>query len=155
WRNLRDPVRLYPRVKELGETGHDLFVEVSPHPLLAAALEDSVSTSERKVTVVPTLRREEDEEQCVLESLGIVHGCGYEVEWGKVFGVKGRVVELPKYPWERKPYWLPASGRRGGSESRWTLVDVKLASSEAEGGEIFEVELDVSRGEHAYLAEHR
>ncbi|MEG3632153.1 acyltransferase domain-containing protein, partial [Streptomyces poriticola] len=58
YRNLREPVRFEPVVRGLLDSGHAVFVEISPHPVLTAAVQDTAETAERTAAVVGTLRRD-------------------------------------------------------------------------------------------------
>ncbi|HVH41183.1 MAG TPA: type I polyketide synthase, partial [Labilithrix sp.] len=89
WSNLREPVRLSQRVEELIGTGHNLFVEVSPHPVLTVGLEESLRAAGVRAPVVASLRREEPESEVIQESLGALHAAGYVVDWRKLFSVPG------------------------------------------------------------------
>ena len=63
FRNLREPVRFADTVRVLAEAGHRVFVEVSPHPVLTAAIQDTVDGLEGAAGAVVqgTLRRHEDQ----------------------------------------------------------------------------------------------
>jgi len=61
YRNLRGQVGFEPAVRALTESGMDCFIEVSPHPVLAMAVEETaaaVAEAER-VAVVGSLRRDQ------------------------------------------------------------------------------------------------
>ncbi|WP_425325867.1 type I polyketide synthase [Micromonospora endolithica] len=58
YRNMRDPVLFEPATRALLADGHDLFLEVSPHPLLSAALQDTAADAGVPVNAGHTLRRE-------------------------------------------------------------------------------------------------
>jgi acyl transferase domain-containing protein len=89
YRNLREPVRFDRAVEALTAAGHDVFVEVSPHPVLVPALED--------VTVATgTLRRDQSNFRIALATL-LVNG--YRLPKP----VPGRVA-LPTYPFQRTRY---------------------------------------------------
>ncbi|MEH1125591.1 SDR family NAD(P)-dependent oxidoreductase, partial [Micromonospora sp. CPCC 206061] len=94
YRNLRHTVQLHSAVEALDNDGHRLFVECSPHPVLVSALD---------ATAIGTLRRDEGHDR-FLASLAEAHCHGAPVDWTTV--VRGRVVDLPTYPFQRERYWL-------------------------------------------------
>ena len=109
-RNLRDPVLFAPVIRGLAEEGYELFVEVSPHPVLVPAIEECVRGSRGVSTVVPSLRRDEDEQAVVLESLGALYAAGASVHWPAVLRT-GHCVPLPSYPWQRERFWYDENQR--------------------------------------------
>jgi myxalamid-type polyketide synthase MxaE and MxaD len=114
-KNLREPVMFGPAVEKLKQTGHTLFVELSPNPILAPAIEPALSgEGEKQGVVVGSLRREQPERERMLESLGRLYAAGLAVDWRKLYPA-GRCVSLPTYPWQRKVYWMskPAAASGG------------------------------------------
>lgn len=55
-RNLREPVLLAPVIQQLAADGHDVFLEVNPHALMARDIERCVHAAGR---VLPSMRRAE------------------------------------------------------------------------------------------------
>ncbi|HEY8983728.1 MAG TPA: SDR family NAD(P)-dependent oxidoreductase [Streptomyces sp.] len=104
YRNLRQTVRFEDTVRALVEQGIGVFVEVSPHPVLALAVQETVE----RVAVVGSLRRGEGSLARFLESLAEAHVRGIGVEWASVFP-GGRPVELPTYAFQRRRYWLEST----------------------------------------------
>ncbi|WP_031075213.1 hybrid non-ribosomal peptide synthetase/type I polyketide synthase [Streptomyces sp. NRRL WC-3742] len=102
-RNLREPVRLDLAQRELLRTGHQVFVEVSPHPVLAGPLTDN-GLAEGAV-VVDTLRRRHGGLDQLHRTLGALHVQGHPVDWAAAFGGTGPQVELPGYAFQRSRHW--------------------------------------------------
>jgi acyl transferase domain-containing protein/SAM-dependent methyltransferase len=105
-RNLRQPVLFFPALERLAEDGCDLFLEVSPHPVLSVPVQESLRHLGRRGTVLPSLRRNEGERATLLASLGALHTLGQPVDWERVHGGRRRVADLPTYPWERQSCWF-------------------------------------------------
>src|SRR5262249_19126470 len=57
WHNVRRTVRFADAADRLVEMGCDTFVELSPHPVLAAAVTECCQHRGKKATVLPSLRR--------------------------------------------------------------------------------------------------
>ncbi len=112
--NLRRPVLFSPVVQRLLADGHDIFVEISPHPVLLSAIEDGLRHAAREGTVLPSLRREEEEGAVTLGSLGALYAAGYPVDWTRLHPSGGRCVPLPAYPWQRERFWLEGQGESHG-----------------------------------------
>ena len=58
-----------------------------------------------RVSVLPSLRRMEDERATLLSSLGTLHKCGIAVAWQASLTALPRRVALPTYAWQRERFW--------------------------------------------------
>jgi mycoketide-CoA synthase len=124
YRNLRHTVRFSDTVARLALDGHRSFVEVSPHPVLALALTDTLAgagRADRAASVVGSLRRDDGDLARMLMSLGELHIGGWPVDWDAIFDALGDVsgrplrprrVELPTYAWQRRRFWRETVARR-------------------------------------------
>ncbi len=116
-RNLRQPVLFSSIIEQAIEQGYNTFIELSPHPVLLAAVEQSFPSGDHglRYAALPSLRRNEGENEAILQSLGQLYQQGYSVDWKKVYPSGGQIVSLPAYPWQREHFWLeiePPSGSR-------------------------------------------
>ncbi|MCT9934584.1 SDR family NAD(P)-dependent oxidoreductase [Planotetraspora sp. A-T 1434] len=102
--NLREPVRLSKTVAALISAGHRCFLEVSPHPVLAAPLRDTAEEAGVEADVVATLRRDDGGLDRLLTSAGSLFAAGVPVEWGPF--AAGQVLDLPTYAFQERRYWL-------------------------------------------------
>jgi len=103
--NLRRPVQFAEASGWLAEHGHDLFVEISPHPVLLPAIEDSMFHLRRPGTVVPSLRRGRDEQRSLADGLAALCRAGHPIGWDQLYPAGG-FVRLPSYPWQRSRHWI-------------------------------------------------
>ncbi|MFH9109628.1 SDR family NAD(P)-dependent oxidoreductase [Streptomyces albus] len=109
WRaNLRRPVRFAEAVRTLAEQGYGCFVESSPHPVLLAAVEDTLADRD-DAFAVGSLRRDDGGADRFMLSLAEAWVRGVPVDFGPaVPGGPDRLVELPTYPFRRRRHWLEA-----------------------------------------------
>ncbi|MDT0327637.1 type I polyketide synthase [Nocardiopsis lambiniae] len=106
YRNLAEPVRFHDTAKALVATGHDLFIEIGPHPLLGPALvETAEAEGVRDAAVVSTLRRDEGGPDRFRTALAEAFAHGVAPDWATVFGDGARLVDLPTYAFQRRRYW--------------------------------------------------
>ncbi|PRX96690.1 type I polyketide synthase [Allonocardiopsis opalescens] len=110
WRNVREPVLFAAAVRRLAREGCGVFVEIGPHPVLGGYLRRLTAGAERHGAVVATLTRPERApeggEAAALDAAAAdVIACGAEVDWEALLPDRGRVVDLPRYPWRREPHW--------------------------------------------------
>ena len=113
-RNVREPVQFAGAIAALAEDGHDVFLEIGPHPVLAPSLADCLAERETPPRLLASLRRGRPERETMLAAAAGVYESGRDLDWETLAGVAGDVVALPPYPWQHRPYWLrrpPARGR--------------------------------------------
>ncbi|MFF0390308.1 type I polyketide synthase [Kitasatospora sp. NPDC004615] len=109
YRNLRGTVRFDAAVRSLVEQGHEVFVEVSPHPVLTMAIQDTVEATgaAEPPVVVGTLRRDDGGPRRALRSAAELWVAGAAVDWSAVYaGTGARPTALPGYPFQLRRYWL-------------------------------------------------
>ncbi|MFE0603977.1 type I polyketide synthase [Streptomyces sp. NPDC058871] len=109
YRNLRGTVRFDAAVRSLVEQGHEVFVEVSPHPVLTMALQDTAEATgvAEPPVVVGTLRRDDGGLRRALRSAAELWVAGAAVDWSAVFaGTGARPTALPGYAFQLRRYWL-------------------------------------------------
>jgi phthiocerol/phenolphthiocerol synthesis type-I polyketide synthase D len=121
--NLRTPVQ-FSHAVATAAAEHATFIEMSPHPLLTYAIDDTLqSTSPDDFVVTSALKRVEDETlffRAQLASLGVA-----------VPGT-GRLAEIPSSPWQHSSYWIEdRSGARRTADSHPLLgAHVELLSGQ-------------------------
>ena len=151
-RNLREPVLFSTAVRGLAQEGHELFLEVSPHPVLVAAMQQDLDSLGAGGAALGSLVRDEDESISILAALGGLYSRGLEIDWARQVRHPGRVVSLPTYPWQRERHWHEPAGAGPPQAPVRGLLGPHLASS-IEPGHFWESEIGVGR--MPYLADHR
>ena len=111
WRNIRQTVLFSQGIEKLIDAGFNTFVEVSPHPVLAQSIQDTIAN---RGIVLPTLRRMEDERHIMLRTLGALHVRGCEPDLAAVYGDDGHHAALPTYPWQRERQWFVSNDMAAG-----------------------------------------
>jgi acyl transferase domain-containing protein/short-subunit dehydrogenase/acyl carrier protein len=118
YRNLRQPVRFEEVTRGLLEQGHRVLVEISPHPVFALAMGETIEATlpdPAAAAVLGTLRRGKGGADRFAHSLAQAHANGAEVDWDALqAGSRPRRVPLPTYPFQRQRYWIEASAGTGG-----------------------------------------
>ena len=161
-RNMREPVLFSSAVQRLLEDGHDIFLEISPHPTLLSAIQQGFHHLGQEGAVLPSLRRGEEECTVLLGSLGALYTLGYPVDWNLIYPAAGRCVPLPLYPWQRERCWFePSAGdtdsRRDqlsrSEAGRHPLLGRHFLSAHPAGTHFWETTLD--KDSRPYLDDHR
>ncbi|MDQ1039017.1 acyl transferase domain-containing protein [Streptomyces sp. V3I8] len=94
--NLRGTVRFEASVRAL-EADHQVFIEVSPHPVMTMALQQTLDDLESDAVVVESLRRNKPGSPRFLASLARLHTSGATVDWRPAFGPDASLTELPAH----------------------------------------------------------
>jgi mycoketide-CoA synthase len=107
YRNLREPVRFHDRVVERLAAGECTFVELSPHPVLAPAITDTLAQAAGRTqsAVIITLHRDRPDQDSVAITLAQLHNHGHSPSWSALYP-HARTVGLPTYAFEHRHYWL-------------------------------------------------
>ncbi|MFI2478662.1 SDR family NAD(P)-dependent oxidoreductase [Nocardia xishanensis] len=113
YENCRSPVLFEQTVRALHADRFDVFIESSPHPVLVYGIEETLGAALDSAAVVGSLRRGEPAWGSFAESMGEAFVRGVRVDWPAVSAGRGRFVELPTYPFQRRRYWLPATWKGG------------------------------------------
>ncbi|MFC5174993.1 type I polyketide synthase, partial [Streptomyces mutomycini] len=132
YRNLRSMVEFEAATAAALADGHTVFIEVSPHSVLTAGLQEIFDAADGDAVALGTLRRGEDEPRRFMTSLATAYANGVEPDWRAVFaGTGARRVDLPTYAFQHRRYWLelpgtPDTDRPGTApedDAFWAAVD--------------------------------
>ncbi|QLE75755.1 SDR family NAD(P)-dependent oxidoreductase [Streptomyces rectiverticillatus] len=129
YRNARRTVEFERTVRTLLDDGHGVFVECSPHPLLAGAVQEIAEEAGADAVTGASLRRDQGGMDRFLRSVSELHVNGVHVDWTVPFaGCPARRVDLPTYAFQRQRYWLegadPVLAGADPVEARfWELVE--------------------------------
>ncbi|MFJ9112622.1 SDR family NAD(P)-dependent oxidoreductase [Streptomyces sp. NPDC102283] len=107
YRNLRQTVHFQSAVETLAEQGHDMFIEVSAHPVLTVGIQEILErrTEQAAEAVSGSLRRDEGGLERFLTSVAGVWTRGVAVEWERAFSrADTPPVELPTYAFQHQSY---------------------------------------------------
>jgi polyketide synthase 12 len=162
YRNARETVRFEQVMRALLKEGYRTFVEVSPHPVLSMAVQETAEDTledSGDVAIVGSLRREQGGLERFFVSLGEVWVRGVDVDWAAVFiGSGARRVRLPSYAFQRERYWL--QGAVGGAGNMLSagqtsadhpLLTAAIALADGEGW-LFTGRLSLDT--HPWLVDH-
>ncbi|WP_007513224.1 type I polyketide synthase [Pseudofrankia saprophytica] len=157
--NARRPVRFAHALVAAGTDGHATFLEVSPHPIGARAVRQTLGAA--RVTVAGTLRRHTDDQvtfRANLARLALAGGdAGARAALSRETAGRAparRAPEPPTTAWDRRPYWFrptdarrPAAGAGAGHPLLGARVDLP------EGGRYL-WSADVGTAAVGWLADH-
>ncbi|MBB3230180.1 type I polyketide synthase [Halomonas stenophila] len=151
WHNIRQPVRFASAIEAMIDEGINTFLEIGSHPILRRYLSDALRDRERDGRVIATLERDRPAEHCMTQSIGQALLSGIAVDTRRWLPVEGRLVDLPRYPWQRERYWVQGTADGQGLLNRYyehPLLGYRLAQQ----SHAWESQLDTGR--LPWLADH-
>ncbi|MEH1834782.1 MAG: amino acid adenylation domain-containing protein, partial [Nostoc sp.] len=106
WRqHTRQTVQFMAGIKTLFTQGYELFLEISPKPILSS-LGKRCQQEERAVWL-PSLAPQKEDWRVMLESLSALYISGVKIDWlGFDRDYSRRILSLPTYSFQRKRYWI-------------------------------------------------
>ncbi|WUH89345.1 acyltransferase domain-containing protein [Streptomyces sp. NBC_00433] len=120
--NLRQPVQLHATTTHLITTGHTLFIEPSPHPVLTHAIHQTAQNHPQgqPVTALGTLRRNHGTPTDLTTALAKAHTHNTPINWTAHPALRGaRPTDLPTYAFRTSRFWLTPSAGSGSGDPSW------------------------------------
>ena len=108
--NLRHTVRFAAAVQAALEDGFRVFAELSPHPLLTHAVDQTARSLDISVAALAGMRREQPLPHGLRELLGDLHTAGAAVDFSVLYPA-GRLVDAPLPAWTHRRLMLEATQR--------------------------------------------
>ncbi|MDN5202950.1 SDR family NAD(P)-dependent oxidoreductase [Fulvivirgaceae bacterium BMA10] len=156
YKNVREPVYFTNALQSMIDDGYNTFVEIAPHPVLAAGANELLQVNNIKnAIIVPSLRRKEDEEMIMVGSLGQLFAHGVELDLNHFFGNDKKYVKLPRYVWQHESYWFENEENkkmRVGSKIHPHLKGFNQSISNPDNF-LWDIELD--QNVHKYIENHK
>ncbi|WP_181771312.1 type I polyketide synthase [Amycolatopsis pittospori] len=141
--NLRRPVRFSQALTAAQADGYGVFVEISPHPVALAAIEQST-----RALALPSASRKIDERTAFLATLARLHILGLP----GVLDARGPrpvPVELPGPRWRHERFWPRRQAPRSGGTHPLLGVHIEQPTG---GGHLWRA--DVGTAGLPWLADH-
>ncbi|MFD7736658.1 acyltransferase domain-containing protein, partial [Kitasatospora phosalacinea] len=157
YRNLRRTVRFQEGVAALAAQGHRLFVESSAHPVLAAAVQETLEEADVPGAALGTLRRDDGGPARLLLSLAEAYVQGAPVAWAGLFPDGAERAALPTYPFQRERFWLDQEAPSGDTaafgldRTGHPLLGAAVALADGAG---FLLTGSLAAEAHPWLADH-
>ncbi|WP_394843017.1 acyltransferase domain-containing protein [Pendulispora brunnea] len=150
-RNLREPVLFHQGISALEQRGFNVFLEISPHPVLTYSIAKSVRPESS--LILGSLKRDEDELRALLTSAGMLFAAGGSVDWAALYPHPGAPLDLPGYPFQRERYWFDPPREQAATGTRGhALLDRFVRSPFPRERLIWESDVGLER--FPYLADH-
>ncbi|MET8759935.1 SDR family NAD(P)-dependent oxidoreductase [Lentzea sp. NPDC004782] len=151
WRNVRQPVLFADALRRLLTRSPGAVLEIGPHPVLASAIDEALSSRTDTVVRLASLRREVPQRQHLLATLGRLYVTGFDPQWTRVQPEPRTYLNLPQYPWQRDRHWLESAASR----TRRLGTAGPLLGGRAVVSVTPVREVELSGSAFPYLADHR
>uniref|UniRef100_UPI0005AA36DD beta-ketoacyl synthase N-terminal-like domain-containing protein n=1 Tax=Streptacidiphilus carbonis TaxID=105422 RepID=UPI0005AA36DD len=126
--SLRGPVQFEGAVRSLAD--HDVFIEVSPHPVLTLPVEQTLESTDSNAIVIASISRGKQGAHRFLTSVAELHTQGGAVDFGPVFPPGAALVALPTYGFQRQAPGPAVTSPAAGPDPRETARLMELVRSE-------------------------
>lgn len=154
FRNIREAVLFYPAIKEMTKSSYNTFVEISPHPILANSINDTLEEQRKKGVAIPTLRRKEEELRALQGTVGAYFAWGAQPDFKKLFE-SGKRVELPNYVWQKESFWLEKDESKAVRMGTFDHPHLKSARNTAKEPDVFVWDIELDKRKDPYIEDHR
>ncbi|AGP53581.1 hypothetical protein M271_09850 [Streptomyces rapamycinicus NRRL 5491] len=146
--NLRRPVLFADAMSALFDDGVTHVVEISPHPVLAPAVEQLAAPRPEPPAVLTTIRRHQGDQAALALALARGYVAGLEP-----FGGLSRhaCVPVPGYPLRPESHWVPRRPRRSGAARGFAAP---LSPAPGTAG-TWHASLELSLTDQPWLGDHR
>jgi phthioceranic/hydroxyphthioceranic acid synthase len=152
--NLRHTVRFYAAVRAALDDGFRVFAELSPHPLLTHAVEQTASSIGMPVAALAGMRREQPLPLGLRGLLTDLHGAGAAVDFSVLYP-DGRLIDAPLPAWTHRTLFhdLDGHAKNGFSVAVHPLLGAHVRLAEEPERHAWQAE--VGTAALPWLGEHK
>jgi acyl transferase domain-containing protein/acyl carrier protein len=118
--NLRQAVGFAAAVRAALDDGHRVFAELSPHPLLTRAVEQTAHAADMSAQALACMRREQQLRHGMREFLADLHCAGAAVDFSTLYP-SGRLVDAPLSVWTHRRLFVGSNGQSGPTQGARTI----------------------------------
>jgi len=123
-RHITNPVRFAASMECLQQQGVEVFIEISPKPILLGMGRQCLPFHQG--LWLPSLRPEQEDWQQILQSLAALYVRGFNIDWsGFERDYQRNRVILPTYPFQRQRYWIEQKNLVTQQQQQITASSIK------------------------------
>lgn len=155
--NLRHTVRLAAALQAALEDGFRVFGELSPHPLLTHAVEQTGRGLDIPLAALPAMRRDQEMPHGMREFVVDLHSAGAKVDFSVMYP-QGQLIDAPLPTWAHRPLLLTrdsgdAPTHGGSTLSVHPLLGQHVRLSEEPERHVWQA--DVGTAAQPWLGDHQ
>jgi polyketide synthase 5 len=153
--NLRQMVRFGSAVQAALEDGHSVFAELSPHPLLTRAVQQTAGGLDMPVAALASMRRQQPMPHGMRGLLADLYAAGSAVDFATLYPI-GRLVDAPLPSWTHRrliltPQHAPTQG--GSTVAAHPLLGPHVRLQEEPERHVWQAEVGTKAS--PWLADHQ
>lgn len=142
-RATREPVNFLSALhtaKKIGTLEDDtVWIEIGPHPVCVGFVKSTLASGS---TLVPSLRRDENNWSTMASSLAELHCAGIPISWNEYhspFERSLKLLDLPTYAWNDKNFWLQYNGNWALTKGNTYYDSDKIETSQRKSAKLTSV----------------
>jgi len=106
WRNVREPVLFAEAARAMIDDGVRIFVEIGPHAVVQAYLNDALRAVDKEGRVLSSLSRRTNKGDPIAALAARIHAAGGDMRDNVAFAGPALIQNLPRYPFQRERFWV-------------------------------------------------
>ncbi|HWI87526.1 MAG TPA: type I polyketide synthase, partial [Sphingomonas sp.] len=151
WHNVREPVLFAEAARAMIADGVRIFVEIGPHGVVQAYLNDALRGTDKEGRVLASLSRRSSKTDPIAALAARIHAAGGDMRDGLAFSGPAAIRDLPRYPFQREHFWV---ARTEEATDRVTLPFEHPLLGVRTGGDPVEWVRHVGLETQSWLADH-
>jgi acyl transferase domain-containing protein len=129
---IYEPVKFSQATRNLLSIGVSYFLEISPSPLLLSNILYTVQSQNRTAVVRPILKKNQNQEKCLLEVAADLYANGKDIVWNRTQEANSPYCKVPYQGWEERIIWLDQNRMAGQGEQKTPIALNELRPTEIE-----------------------
>lgn len=109
---IRQPVQFHSAIDAMADSGVDVWLEISTHPVLVISIQECLAARNDKIPVMASARRERELES-LLETAMDLHRSCVPLNFNAISPSRN-LRTLPAYAWDKSRWWAESSDWREG-----------------------------------------
>jgi len=166
YKNVRDTVYFIMAIEKMINDGFNYFIEIAPHPILGAGVDDMLISKKRNGYITSSLSRNiekfenniEYEVNDILSAAAKTHIATNRVEFLNLLKDQNKnpnSIKLPNYAWDHKEYWSESREHKEARLENRIHPFIKSLTKSLIDKNAAIAELDLNHNRETFLADHQ
>ncbi len=164
YKNVRDTVYFVNAIEKMINDGFNYFIEIAPHPILGAGVNDMLSVQKKDGYVISSLSRNiknfeagiEYEVNDILSATAKTQIATQKVNLLNIYKqYNPKSIKLPNYIWNHKEYWSESKEHEISRLKKQKHPFIKNIIKSLSDKNSAIIELDLNPNKHLFLNDHK
>lgn len=139
-KHMRSTVKFAKSIKTLVDNEYKVFVEIGPSKTLAKIVNNEIGDT---VTCVSSLSNKVSSWNTILNVLGVLYENGMLIQWNKIQGTLGKLINIPTYKFERSKYLSSCAKSSNENKEHISNPDIVFEDRQSDKSENIEKQEDL------------